>query len=107
VAAIYGTRGTGNSPDAGYKTGLQKLDGDMPQYISDNTDDELSHELFINAVFDVEGREARKPGAIPHVGRKPVTDIPESHPKSDSPNLTQLSVDTSWWTRYRSAGPES
>ena len=28
---------------------LSNLDGDMPQYISDNTDDEISHAAFLNA----------------------------------------------------------
>src|SRR4030095_2518048 len=31
-----------------YITGLLVLDGDMPQYISDNTDDEISHHRFLN-----------------------------------------------------------
>ncbi len=36
-----------------YITGLLVLDGDMPQYISDNTDDEISHNrrhLMVDAV---------------------------------------------------------
>src|SRR5438445_9584975 len=32
-----------------YMAALSNLDGDMPQYISDNTDDELSHAAFLNA----------------------------------------------------------
>src|SRR6266853_3457171 len=31
-----------------YISGLLVLDGDMPQYISDNTDDEISHHRFLN-----------------------------------------------------------
>src|ERR1700744_4504076 len=31
-----------------YITVLQVLDGDMPQYIADNTDDEISHVAFLN-----------------------------------------------------------
>ncbi len=38
-----------DAPDSGYKAGLVILDGDQPQYISDNTDDELSHAAFLNA----------------------------------------------------------
>src|SRR5215471_10817871 len=37
---------TGLAPD--YVTALQVLDGDMPQYIVDNTDDEISHHSFLN-----------------------------------------------------------
>ena len=33
---------------ANYVTALQALDGDMPQYIVDNTDDEISHHAFLN-----------------------------------------------------------
>ena len=36
----------GNPP---YNLALQNLDGDMPQYITDNTDDELSHAAFLKA----------------------------------------------------------
>src|SRR4029077_18114819 len=37
---------TGLAP--AYITGLLVLDGDMPQYIADNTDDEISHHRFLN-----------------------------------------------------------
>ena len=37
---------TGLAPD--YVIALQVLDGDMPQYIADNTDDEISHHQFLN-----------------------------------------------------------
>src|SRR6478672_3026166 len=33
---------------AGYVAALEVLDGDMPQYIADNTDDEISHHRFLN-----------------------------------------------------------
>src|SRR6201984_3005493 len=33
---------------AGYIAALEVLDGDMPQYIADNTDDEISHHEFLN-----------------------------------------------------------
>jgi hypothetical protein len=32
-----------------YALALQNLDGDIPQYITDNTDDELSHAAFLTA----------------------------------------------------------
>src|SRR5712671_7351073 len=32
-----------------YMAALSNLDGDMPQYISDNTDDEFSHAAFLHA----------------------------------------------------------
>src|SRR2546425_3933948 len=39
----YKELGGVDAPDSGYKAGLVILDGDQPQYISDNTDDEMSH----------------------------------------------------------------
>jgi len=38
----------GGSGSAPYTAALQVLDGDMPQYIHDNTEDEFTHEDFIN-----------------------------------------------------------
>lgn len=38
-----------------YKLALQNLDGDMPQYITDNTDDELSHAAFLEAFLRARG----------------------------------------------------
>ena len=39
-----------------YTLALQNLDGDMPQYITDNTDDELSHAAFLTALLHGSGR---------------------------------------------------
>src|ERR1700756_3935669 len=40
-----------------YTLALQNLDGDMPQYITDNTDDELSHAAFLSAFLRSRGEE--------------------------------------------------
>src|SRR5215831_4964191 len=42
----------GNTP---YTNDIKQLDGDMDQYISDNTEDELSHEVFLNAYLASKG----------------------------------------------------
>ncbi len=83
-----------------YKKALQALDEDMPQYIHDNADDERSHAAFINAYL------ASK-GAAP-VNLDPFRTIPSSTVSGARQigrltNLTQLTIDTSWWARYRSA----
>src|SRR6476620_9842255 len=39
----YNELGGVKAPDSGYKASLVILDGDQPQYIADNTDDEISH----------------------------------------------------------------
>jgi hypothetical protein len=98
----YMELGGQDSPASGYKTGLQRLDGDMPQYISDNTDDEMSHELFINAYLKSKGATQVDLDQFRNLEGSQVTDIPGIASKRRLTNLMQLSVDTSWWTRYRS-----
>jgi hypothetical protein len=98
----YTELGGEDAPGSGYKTGLQQLDGDMPQYISDNTDDELSHELFINAYLISKGGKPVDLDQFRTLEGSQVTDIPGVASSKRLTNLMQLSVDTSWWTRYRS-----
>jgi hypothetical protein len=84
-----------------YVAGLRQLDGDMPQYISDNTDDEFSHEFFLEKYLQSKGVDTVD--LIPkfaHLNPSQVTGVPHVGRLT---NLTQLTVDTSWWTRYRSA----
>jgi hypothetical protein len=45
----YAELGGANGGNPAYIAALENLDGDMPQYISDNTDDEASHAAFLNA----------------------------------------------------------
>jgi hypothetical protein len=87
--------GTGNEP---YTKAIEVLDEDMPIYIHDNTDDEITHHTFLNAYL------ASK-GAAP-VDLEPFRTLTGSTASGSSgilrlTNLTQLTVDTSWWTRYR------
>jgi hypothetical protein len=90
-----------DAPNSGYKTGLIQLDGDMPQYISDNTDDEMSHELFINAYLKSKGAKTVDLERFRTLEGSEVTEIPGIDGKKRLTNLMELSVDTSWWTRYR------
>src|SRR6266852_1341082 len=89
---------TGLAPN--YITGLLVLDGDMPQYIADNTDDEISHHRFLNNYLASKGAKTidltRDFAILPP---SQVTGVPQ---KMRLTNLKQLTVDTSWWTRYRS-----
>ena len=98
----YTELGGQNAPASGYKTALQQLDGDMPQYIADNTDDEMSHELFINAYLMSKGAKPVDLEPFRTLEGTQVTDIPGIASKKRLTNLMQLTVDTSWWTRYRS-----
>jgi hypothetical protein len=82
-----------------YITDLQVLDGDMPQYIADNTDDEISHVAFLNAFLASKGEEMVNFDAFRNIPPSKVTGVPQTGRLT---NLQQLSVDTSWWVRYRS-----
>ncbi|HLK55033.1 MAG TPA: ferritin-like domain-containing protein, partial [Chthonomonadaceae bacterium] len=88
---------TGGNPI--YTRALKKLDGDMPQYIHDNTEDEFSHWFFINAFLMSKGLE---PVNLDAFRTLPSSTAPGAQPIGRLTNLMQLTVDTSWWTRYRS-----
>src|SRR5690348_17581077 len=47
----------GGSGNPIYTAKLQKLDSDFPQYIHDNTDDEITHFTFLNAYLESRGAE--------------------------------------------------
>ncbi|MGH9353254.1 MAG: ferritin-like domain-containing protein [Terriglobia bacterium] len=88
--------GSGSGP---YTAALVVLDPDMPQYIHDNTEDEISHFTFLNAYLDAKGEEK--------IDLKPFRLLQGSMATGSQQiaritNLLQLTVDTSWWTRYRS-----
>ncbi len=76
------------------------LDGDMPQYIHDNTEDEFSHEEFINAYLISKGFD---PVSLDAFRTLPSSKATGANQVGRITNLMQLTVDTSWWTRYRSS----
>jgi hypothetical protein len=82
-----------------YVTALQNLDGDMPQYISDNTDDEMSHVAFLRAYLKSKGHQPVDLSRFANLAPSSVAGVPQT---GRITNLKQLSVDTTWWTRYRS-----
>jgi len=89
---------TGLAPD--YITALEVLDGDMPQYIADNTDDEISHHRFLNNFLASVGGEPVDLSRFATLPPSKVTGVPQNGRLT---NLQQLTVETTWWTRYRSA----
>jgi hypothetical protein len=95
----YNELGGVDAPDSGYKEGLVILDGDQPQYISDNTDDEISHAAFLNAYLKSKGEQQVDLKQFAKLAPSKVSFVPQTGRLT---NLKQLSVDTSWWTRYRS-----
>lgn len=95
----YNELGGVDSAESGYRAGLEILDEDQPQYISDNTDDEASHVAFLNAYLHSKGR-----AGVNFDGFRTLPSSAASGAKQIGrlTNLTQLTVDTSWYTRYRS-----
>ena len=95
----YNELGGVDAPDSGYKAGLVILDGDQPQYIADNTDDEMSHAAFLNAYLASKGEQQVDLRQFATLQPSQVSFVPQTGRLT---NLKQLTVDTSWWTRYRS-----
>ena len=89
----------GGSGNPAYTNKLKNLDGDFDQYIHDNTDDEITHFTFLNAYLESRGAQP--------VNLEPFRTVPGSKATGSSgqlrlTNLMHLTLDTSWWTRYRS-----
>ena len=91
----------GNAP---YIAALEILDGDMPEYITDNTDDEFSHQAFIRAFLVSRGASTADIDLLagPTFRTLPGSTATGSSGKLRLTNLTQLTIDTSFWGRYRS-----
>ena len=84
-----------------YVLALQQLDMDMPQYITDNTDDEISHHVFLNNYILSKGGKPIDLFAEGFGILNP-SDVPGVPQRKRLTNLRDLTVSTSWWTRYRS-----
>jgi hypothetical protein len=92
--------GVSTGPQNAYQLAFQNLDSDGSQYITSNTLDEQSHAVFLNAYLVSKG--------APAVNLDRFRTLPSSQATGAKQigrltNLTELSVDTSWYTRYRSA----
>ena len=88
--------GSGN-PD--YTEAVKQLDEDMDQYIHDNTEDERTHFTFLNAYLVSKGAD---PVNLDQFRTLPGSIATGSSGKLRLTNLTKLTLDTSWFTRYRS-----
>src|SRR5207237_8752485 len=84
---------------ATYTTKLKNLDGDMDQYIHDNTEDELTHFTFINAYLASKDADTVN---LDQFRNLPSSTATGAQQIGRLTNLMQLTVDTRWWTRYRS-----
>src|SRR6201982_1132050 len=93
----YPAKATGGNPL--YMQDLLPLDSDMSQYIHDNTEDELTHEVFINEYLASKGAEQVN---LDQFRTLPSSTATGANQFGRLTNLMQLTADTSWWTRYRS-----
>ena len=101
LGGIQDSEVPGGSGSPGYIAALEVLDGDMPQYIHDNTDDEISHFTFLNAYLVSKGADPVNLDRFRTLKGSQATGARKN--KLRLTNLMQLTVDTSWWTRYRSS----
>ena len=85
-----------------YQLGLNILDGDEATYVELNNRDEISHAAFLNGYLQSHGH--------PAVSLAQFQTLPSSQATGANANagrltnLMNLTVDTSWYFRYRSAG---
>jgi hypothetical protein len=100
LGGIQDSEVPGGSGNPTYTAKLQVLDGDFPQYIHDNTDDEITHFTFLNAYLKSKGAD---PVNLDQFRTLPGSTASGSSGKPRLTNLMQLTLDTSWWTRYRSS----
>jgi len=89
-----------NGGNAFYQAALQILDGDMSQYVHDNTDDEISHHRFLNNYLASKG--AKTINLSENFANLPSSKADGALQIGRLTNLTQLTIDTSFWSRYRS-----
>jgi hypothetical protein len=82
-----------------YQKALQNLDGDGSQYITSNTLDEQSHAEFLNAYLISKGAE---PVDFDAFRTLPSSQATGAQQIGRLTNIMNLTVDTSWYTRYRS-----
>lgn len=89
-----------NEPLNAYQAALSNLDGDGPQYITSNTLDEVSHAAFLNAFLESRGADPVNFDEFRTLQGSTATGAANIGRLT---NLMHLNVDTSWFTRYRSA----
>jgi hypothetical protein len=92
-AAVPG--GTGNPAFAKI---MATFDDDMAQYVHDNTHDEMTHFTFLNGYLKSRGAE---PVNLDAFRKLPSSTATGAQKIGRLTNLMALTMDTSWYTRYR------
>src|SRR5580704_4903989 len=100
LGGIQDSEEPSGSGNPAYTAALSFLDSDMAQYVHDNTDDEFTHQNFLNAYLASKGADTVNLESFRTLQGSTATG---SSGKLRITNLMQLTLDTSWWTRYRSS----
>jgi Ferritin-like domain len=91
----------GGSGNEAYTDALEVIEDEMQDYIHDNTDDEITHHRFLNAYLVSKGAAPANLNAFRTLMGSTATGVNTNRIGHRLTNLTQLTIDTSWWTRYR------
>ena len=89
----------GGSGSPAFTEAVAQLDEDMAQYVHDNTEDEFTHFTFINAYLVARGG---RPVSLDRFRTLPGSRATGAQRIARLTNLMELTVDTTFWTRYRS-----
>jgi hypothetical protein len=101
LAGIQDDEVPGGSGNPAYTAAIQVMDDEMDAYIHDNTDDEITHWHFLNAYLVSKGAAPANLDAFRTLMGSTATGVNPDLIGHRLTNLTQLTIDTSWWTRYR------
>jgi hypothetical protein len=91
----------GGSGNPAYTEALEVIEDEMRDYIHDNTDDEITHHQFLNAYLVSKGAPPANLDPFRTLMGSTATGVNPDLIGHRLTNLTQLTIDTSWWTRYR------
>src|SRR5437762_1669168 len=101
LAGVQDSEVPGGSGNPAYHDALLQLDEDMDVYIHDNTDDEFTHQNFLNAYLVSKGAAPADLNPFRTLQGSTATGVNSALIGKPLTKLTQLTLDTSWWTRYR------
>jgi hypothetical protein len=101
LAGIQDSEVPGGSGIPAYTAALEVLDADMAQYVHDNTDDEITHFQFLNTYLVSKGAAPADLDSFRTLKGSTASGVNRQLIGKRLTNLTQLTLDTSWWTRYR------
>ena len=91
----------GGHGNEAYSDALEVIEDEMQDYIHDNTDDEITHHQFLNAYLVSKGAAPAVLNRFRTLMGSTATGVNRGKIGKRLTNLTQLTIDTSWWTRYR------